>query len=429
MRYLLLGATLSGMSDVARIAVDEGAEVLLFDAENTPAPPAGAPGATVLSSDWSADNLEDVDLVVASPWFSPLQPPLVDVLIAGVPVITEAAFGLERLTAPYLAVTGTNGKTTVTEATTEMLVASGKVALSGGNIGNSVSSLVGVAADVFVLELSSFQLRFMPKVAPRAAGLLNVAADHLDWHGSVEAYVEAKGSIFRDAAQDAVLAYNSDDAVVVDLVKEARCVLVPCSGSRLPEGGHGVHEGELLVYGHSFRVGTAETSLRFDLVVAATLAIAAGATAEGIAAVVSAFTPGEHRREFVATVDGVSFVNDSKATNPHAAVTAAHAFPSVVLLAGGRNKGLDLTPLARVSSVKTIVTFGESGSEIASLAGESVVEATDLADAFAKATDAAVAGDTVLLSPGCASFDEFGSYAARGDAFKDMVSRLQGAAA
>jgi UDP-N-acetylmuramoylalanine--D-glutamate ligase len=197
----------------------------------------------------------------------------------------------------------------------------------------------------------------------------------------------------------------------------------------MPEGGHGVHEDELIVDGKSFPVNTTETSLRFDLVVAATLAGAAGATAEGIAAVVSAFTPGEHRREFVATVDGVSFVNDSKATNPHAAVTAAHAFPSVVLLAGGRNKGLDLTPLARVSSVKTLVTFGESGSEIASLASGSVVEATNLADAFAKATNTAVVGDTILLSPGCASFDEFASYAARGDAFKDMVLNLRGAAA
>lgn len=366
---------------------------------------------------------------MTSPWFSPLQPPLADVLGARIPVITEAAFGLERLTAPYLAVTGTNGKTTVTEATTEMLVASGRVAVSGGNIGNPISSLVGAPADVFVLELSSFQLRFMPHVAPRGAGLLNIAADHLDWHGSVEAYVQAKGSIFRDIARNAVLAYNADDAVVVDLVKDARCVLVPCSGSRMPEGGHGVHDDELIVDGNSFPVNTTETSLRFDLVVAATLAAVAGATAAGIAAVVSAFTPGEHRREFVATVDGVSFVDDSKATNPHAAVTAAQAFPSVVLLAGGRNKGLDLTPLARVASVKTLVTFGESGGEIASLATGSVVEATNLADAFAKATNAAVVGDTILLSPGCASFDEFTSYAARGDAFKDMVLRLREAVA
>jgi UDP-N-acetylmuramoylalanine--D-glutamate ligase len=426
MKYLLVGATLSGMGDVARIALDEGADVALYDAEHEPDQPHGEGIVTILPSAWSGDHLAGVDVVVASPWFSPLQPPLIDALNAHVPVITEAAFGLERITAPYVAVTGTNGKTTVTEAATNMLLASGIAAVAGGNIGNPVSSLVGVPADVIVLELSSFQLRFMPDVAPRAAGLLNVAADHLDWHGSLEAYIAAKGAVFKDAGDDAVLGYNADDAVVVDLVKRASSRLVPCSGSRVPDGGNGVEDDHIVIDGVSYAVGTTDTSLRFDLVVAATIAAAAGATSEGIASVVESFAAGEHRRELVATVGGVSFVNDSKATNPHAAVTAARSFESVVLLAGGRNKGLDLTPLARVSPVKALITFGESGAEIAALAGGPVVEATTLADAFGRATDAAESGDTVLLSPGCASFDEFVSYAARGEAFKDMVLSLEG---
>ncbi|MGI9584973.1 MAG: Mur ligase family protein, partial [Acidimicrobiia bacterium] len=202
MKYLLVGATLSGMADVARIAMSEGADVALFDSEHEPQVPDDVANVTVLPSDWSASYLAGVDIVVASPWFSPLQEPLVDAINAGVPVITEAAFGLERITVPYVAVTGTNGKTTATEAATSMLVASGVQAVAGGNIGNPVSSLVGAEVDVLVLELSSFQLRFMPGLAPRAAGLLNVASDHLDWHGSVEAYVEAKGAVFKGASGD-----------------------------------------------------------------------------------------------------------------------------------------------------------------------------------------------------------------------------------
>ncbi|MGI9584911.1 MAG: glutamate ligase domain-containing protein, partial [Acidimicrobiia bacterium] len=245
----------------------------------------------------------------------------------------------------------------------------------------------------------------------------------------IEAYVEAKGAVFKDASSDTVLAYNADDAVVVDLVKTANSRRVPCSGSRVPDGGNGVTSAGLVIDGTTYDVGTRDRTLRFDLIVAATIASVVGATPEGIASVIESFIPGEHRRELVGTVGGVAFVNDSKATNPHAAVTAARSFDSVVLMAGGRNKGLDLTPLARVAPLKALITFGESGGEIAALAGGSVVEATTLADAFGRATDTAESGDTVLLSPGCASFDEFTSYAARGDAFKGMVHALEGSAA
>ena len=358
--------------------------------------------------------------------FSDRRPPLSDAIDEGVEIVTEAGFGLERLSLPYAAVTGTNGKTTVTRATTAMLVASGIDALAAGNIGTPVSALSDEDADVVVLELSSYQLRFIDRLEPEAAAILNIAPDHLDWHGSFERYVAAKARIFASMGDEALLAYNADDPVVAATVAEARCRLVPCSGLRIPEHGNGV-DGQDIVFGDE-RIATrfSDRTLLFDLVVAATLAMAMGADVGGVATVVDSFTAGAHRRQLVAVVDGVTWINDSKATNPHATVAAVGAFRSVVLLAGGRNKDVDLTPIADLAATNRLIVFGESGPDIASLAQTSVAVVPSLEDAVAKAREIAVQGDTVLLSPGCASFDEFTSYAERGEMFVALVSSFEG---
>jgi UDP-N-acetylmuramoylalanine--D-glutamate ligase len=424
-RYLLLGASLRGLGDVAHTVVAEGHDVVLFDQEATIEPPTGQGTVTVVEPPWSARYLRGVDRVVASPWFSAIKPPLSDAIDEGIDVVTEAGFGLEHLTIDYAAVTGTNGKTTVTEVATAMLTDSGVHAVAAGNIGTPVSGLTDDDADVAVLELSSYQLLFMGAFEPKAAALLNIAQDHLDWHGSVEAYIAAKAAIFAGMDDDAVLAYNVDDPIVVQAVQAARCALVPCSGTSLPDNGNGVDRGDIVIGGRRYRTNTTDPSYVLDLVAAATIASALGAKPAGIAKILESFTPGAHRRQVVGVVDGVTWVDDSKATNPHAAVAAAGAFTDVILLAGGLNKDLDLSIMTDLPSVHTLVAFGEAGPQIAAVAPHEVIVCATMADAVAKAADIATKGDTVLLAPGCASFDEFASYAHRGDAFASLVRTLE----
>jgi len=424
-RYLILGASLRGLKDAATRAARDGAEVLLFDQEHTVATDDIPGDVKILPRTWSASYLVGVDRVVASPWFAESMPPIADALKAGIEVVTEAGFGLEHLTTAYLAVTGTNGKTTVTEAATAMLVASGVNAVAGGNVGTPVSSLNDKDADLFVLELSSYQLRFIDRLTPLAAALLNISPDHLDWHGTFDRYRDAKARIAASMENEAVLAYNVDDPVVVDVAADATCSLVPCSGLRLPDGGNGIDRGDVIIGGLRFTTFVQDPSYLLDLVAAGTIAMVGGARPDGVAHVLASFAPGAHRRQVIRVVDGITWVNDSKATNPHAAVAAASAFDRVILLAGGRNKGLDLATLTRIPTVRAVVAFGEAADEIAHASPSEVITAPTMAEAVAKAGEIAVGGDTVLLSPGCASFDEFSSYAERGEVFARLVRSIE----
>jgi len=429
MKTLILGTSLRGLTDAARISLADGAEVVMYDAESPEPPSYLRDRVTVLPAEWRAEYLDDVDRVVASPWFAEVQPPLSDVLSAGIEVITEAGFGLEHLDLPFVAVTGTNGKTTVTELIAEMLTTSGVRARGGGNLGTPVSGMTETDADILVLELSSYQLRFLGSAVPMAAALLNIAPDHLDWHGTFEAYVAAKTRIFTGMDSTAVLAYNFDDPVVVDAVAGAECSLVPCSGLTIPRDGNGVAQARIVIEGNDFFAPTADPSFLFDLVTAGTVALAAGATPEGIASSIGAFRPGAHRRQIVETNDGIVWIDDSKATNPHATTAAVAAYAPVVLLAGGQNKGLDLSPIASLDGVTKLIAFGEAGPAIGAMTRQRVTVVDSLEEAVEVARASAGSGDTVLLSPGCASFDEFSSYAERGDAFQSLVKRTEGTAA
>lgn len=421
MRSLILGTSLRGLADVARISVSEGAEVVVYDAE-APEPPPDLTGLVeVLPCEWQSSFLDGIDRVITSPWFAETRPPLDTAIRRGIEIITEAGFGLERIDTPFVAITGTNGKSTVTELVTEMLTASGIRAEGAGNLGRPVSSMTDTDAAVLVLELSSYQLRFLGDAVPSAAALLNIAPDHLDWHGSFERYVEAKARVFAGMEDDAVLAFNADDPVVVSTVATAGCRLVPCSGTRVPADGNGFDGGHLVASGAEFSAPTTDPSFLFDLVAACTVAFAAGASAEGVQSAIDAFQPGAHRRQVVHTSDGIVWIDDSKATNPHATAAAVAALKPVVLLVGGQNKGLDLTSLGSLEGVTNLIAFGEVGPSVVEGARESVRVVDTLEDAVNVARAVADAGDTVLLSPGCASFDAFDSYAERGDAFQRLV--------
>lgn len=374
-------------------------------------------------SDWPAFlRARAVSLVVPSPGVRPDHPVIRAATAAGVPVRSEIDLAAERIQVPIVAVTGTNGKTTVTELIVEMLRASGFATEFGGNIGDPLVNRAGTTADVVVAEVSSFQLEFTTSAwHPRVSVLLNVADDHLDWHGSRARYEAAKAKVFANQdATDTLVANTDDDACVAALIGAAAARVVGVRSSRderltLTDGRHLLDASEL---------PRALPHDRLNSVVAAEAALAVGADLEAIRSVLRRYVTLPHRVEYVATVEGVDYYDDSKATNPHATIRAVAAFPSVVLCAGGLNKSLDLGVLgADVSHIRAVVAFGACRDEIvAAFSGRCPVDvAASMDDVVAKAAAHAVAGDAVLLSPGCASFDAYANYGERGDDFARSV--------
>jgi UDP-N-acetylmuramoylalanine--D-glutamate ligase len=427
-RLLVLGGALSGRA-ATRLAIRLGHQVVLYDRD----PGAWSSGPDVLPAgvathggDWDRRLLDAVDLVVTSPGIPEAAAPIVDTLGAGLPLVSELEFAASHLAVPYVAVTGTNGKTTVTEAAAAMLVASGVRSVAAGNVGLALSDAVAGPWDVVAVEASSFQLRFVDRFHPVAAAILNIAPDHLDWHPDLSAYAAAKARIYENQGPADLVTHPVDEPVALAAVAGARSRKVPVSGIRRPPGGNGPERGRLHVEDLELALPDLDPVWRYDLTVAATLARSRGATGDAISGVIAGFRPGPHRRRVVAVRNGVTWVDDSKATNPHAAVAAAGAYRSVVLIAGGRNKGLDLAPLAAVPSVRRILALGEAAGELVAAGGDLVTEVTDLAEAVSVAAASAAPGDTVLLAPGCASFDMFDSYAHRGDVFAALVDALDG---
>ena len=424
-RVLVLGAGISGMA-AARLARSEGMAVTIY-AETAPDEPILDYG--MATGGWDPVLLDGVDLVVASPGFSERSLPIVETLESGIPILSEIEFAYRHIDVPVVAVTGTNGKTSVTEAAAAMLDASGLDAPATGNIGAPLSDFTDHGYDALVVEVSSFQLRFTEQFHPVAAAITNVAIDHLDWHGSPQSYQEAKARIYANQTSSDLLVYDIDDEGASKLAGDAPSELFPVSGTRLPEGGGGLD-------GTTLRVGdmavdasdlTSDDPIHIvNLACAAALALRVGGTAEGVAYGAIAYSPGAHRRTIVAEVGGVTWVDDSKATNPHAAIASIRAHGPVVLIAGGLAKGIDLTPLVDEENVRMIVGIGEAGPQLVDAAGDRGRLAGTLEIAVEVAAGAANPGDTVLLAPGCASFDQFASYGVRGDRFAELVRERMG---
>jgi UDP-N-acetylmuramoylalanine--D-glutamate ligase len=401
---------------------------------------ARAAGATVLEgrpeNGWKA-FVSGFDLVVPSPGVRPDHPALVAANAGGVPVRSEIELAAERIGAPIVAVTGTNGKTTVTSLIVAMLEASGRRAIAAGNIGTPLIRFAGAGestgVDVVVAEVSSFQLEFTERFRPDVAVVLAIADDHLDWHGSFDAYVAAKAHVFAAQRADDVLVYDHDDPVAAALAARAvaRTIAVSldpaCRGAARVVGGRLIDESGGLIA----EVTSLPRALPHDLsnsLAAACAALAAGATRAGIAGALATFRTLPHRVALVGEARGVQFYDDSKATNPHAAVHAISGFGSVVLLAGGRNKNLDLGVLAASADrIRAVVAFGEAAPEVEkAFAGTRPVVRADSMRAVVRAGAAqAQPGDVVLLSPACASWDWYaGGYEARGDDFAAEVARF-----
>ena len=380
-----------------------------------------------------------VELVTPSPGLPERHPLFAVAVDAGVPVRSELelAYGWEQTRPggprPMVAVTGTDGKTTTTLMATAMVEASGRRAAAAGNTEVPLVEAIDRDVDAFVVECSSFRLAFTEHFRTEAAVWLNLAPDHQDWHRSMAGYEEAKARLWdHQRPADAAIG-NADDPIVM-----ARLALARGRHVTFGTGGDYHVDGAELrgPLGTLTSVADLRRALPHDVTDA--LAAAAGvleadvATVAGVAAGLAGFTAPRHRIELVAMVGGVQWYDDSKATTPHAAATAIRGFHDVVLLAGGRNKGLDLGPLGEVAThVRAVVALGEAADEVAKVFHAAapelpVTEAGSMADAVEVARGLARAGDTVLLSPACASFDWYSSYGERGDDFARLVHELQG---
>jgi UDP-N-acetylmuramoylalanine--D-glutamate ligase len=366
---------------------------------------------------------------------SPGVPPSAEVLgwaaARDLPIWSEMELGARLVDVPYLAVTGTNGKTTTTGMLASILTAAGMDAVACGNVGYPFTEAARDPHDVLVVEVSSFQLEHQTSFHPRVSVLLNLAPDHLDHHGSLRAYGEAKARVFAAQTGDDVHVGNRDDPAAEAVSRTARCDRVWFRAGPPQEGEVGYVDGTLgSRIGPAARLGAAVSErpgVRADAAAAAACALAFGVEPQAVRDGLVAFRPQPHRGEEIAVVDGVRFVDDSKATNVHAALAAIDGVRDAVLIAGGRAKGQDLRPLAtRADRLRAVVALGESAPQVAEVfAGLVPVSlAGSIEDAVAMAMRASEPGSVVLLAPACASWDQFRDYAERGERFAAAARAL-----
>ncbi len=401
-------------------------------------------GITVETGGHGERTFRGQDLIVVSPGVPVDAPPLIQARTLGIAVIGEIELAARFLPGPIIAITGSNGKTTTTTLIGEILEKVGVSSLVGGNIGTPAISFAGRAkADtVIVLEVSSFQLETIETFRPKVAVVLNVTSDHLDRHRTFEAYAAAKARIFENQNTGDFAVLNADDPACVAMAAQTGGQVFWFSRQKEVERGAFVGRSSIVFRdGNQERevIPVAEIPLKgahnLENVLAAVCAGALmGCATEKIRQAVREFKAVEHRLEFVATVRGVDYYNDSKATNVDATIKALESFPANIhLILGGKDKGSDYTLLNDLlrQRVKRVYTIGSAAGKIesqisASIAGHTeLVYAETLANAVHKAHAAAQPGDVVLLAPACASFDQFKNYEQRGQMFKEMVRGLR----
>lgn len=446
---VVLGLGRSGMAAAQHIAAhaDAGVRVSVYDAAYGPALEERAQllrSAGIEVELGASDVASGAALVVASPGIPPASPLMRSALCTGAPVISEIELAYRVSRSPWLAVTGTNGKTTTTMLVAHLLRTAGIPCETVGNIGDPAIGIAGDTgeATVLVTEVSSFQLALTERFHPHVSVLLNVTPDHIDWHGSLEAYARDKGRVFANQGPGDVAVIDIDDpgaAAFVEPVAGQGVRVIRVSLGAPCDDGAGVIGGRLVVRRgdrETVLVAADELAIRGEhnvsnALAASAAALAAGADPDSVREGLRTFRPVAHRLEPVGEVGGAEYFNDSKATNPDAVLKALTAFddrPLIVLL-GGRNKGNDFRGLAEAVAARcrAAVLFGEAGPQIARAFPEGslpLVVAGDLAAATDAANDLARPGDVVVLSPACASFDEFSSYEERGERFRDLVSML-----
>ncbi len=442
LKAAVLGGGKSGQA-VAQLLAAHGCEVLISDENNTSLT---VPSAHItVEVGGHTDNVFLADFIVKSPGIFPGSAVLLKARELGIPVFSELEVALSFLPpgVQILAVTGTNGKTTTTTLLGEILAKKfsrenfvSKVIVCG-NIGNPISACVEKASkgDALVIEVSSYQLEDSTYFHPHIAGLLNITPDHLDHHNGMKNYVAAKARLFKDQTAADMAVLNAADGVCAQLVEDIKSEIWAFSAQPKHWMKTDVfYDGDELIFSegchlrppHLRGIHNVENAMA-----AALMALRAGATPEDVQAAFDGFKAMAHRIEPVAVVGGVSYINDSKATNLDSTITALKSFDknkSIWLILGGRDKGASyevLLPYLK-DHCKCVLSIGECMDKIEKElhGGFPIVRCDTLEKAVSYAYDHAQAGDVVLLSPACASFDQFKSFEHRGEVFKELVKKL-----
>jgi UDP-N-acetylmuramoylalanine--D-glutamate ligase len=439
--YLVVGLARSGRAAALALRA-RGESVIGLDQVLTPAVAQLRGAGVEIAAGDGVELLDRVGCVVKSPGV-PREALVVEAALArGICVIGELELAWRLLEQPFIAVTGTNGKTTTVELIGAMYRAGGAAVAVAGNVGRPLSALACAApfgegpledATTIVCEASSFQLEDTIEFAPEAAVLLNVSADHLDRHHTMDAYVAAKLRVFacQDAGGVAVLGEHDAELVHADAARRVlfggseRCAMRVARGALWWEGERLIEVDELRLRGaHNLE----------NAMAAAAVALAGGLAADAVVAALRSFAGGAHRLEDVATLDGVLYVNDSKATNVASTLVALRAFApgSLHVILGGQGKAQDFKPLRGEVAKRAAHCYliGEDAAAIGAALGEpaALSECGTLERALAAAAERARPGETVLLSPACASFDQFRDFEERGDVFRALVRERAGGA-
>jgi UDP-N-acetylmuramoylalanine--D-glutamate ligase len=452
-RVVILGLARSGVA-VAELFHKHGADVVVNDKKERSlcpeADPLSALGISVICGEHPNDLIDErVALVVKNPGIPYSIPPIRRALELEIEIVTEVEVASQVTLSPIIGITGSNGKTTTTTLIHLMLQAEGISATIAGNIGRALTeaALAAKPEEWLVTELSSFQLKGTVDFRPTIACLLNLYETHLDYHGTMEDYATSKAKLFVNQTREDTAVLNWDDPFCRSLVPSIQAKLFPFSSKEALERGVYIHHGQVMAADGS---GPATAIMPIkdiairgshnleNAIAAAAVALSAGVGAASVRSVLESFRGVEHRLEFIREREGVAFYNDSKATNPTATAKSIEAFgdSSIVLVCGGLDRGSDYMELLPVfkRSVSAVVALGETREKLlrvaeqAGIAARFAVKEKDPETSLRLATEAAVAfaeqGQTVLLSPACASWDMFPSYEERGRMFKHSVHTL-----
>lgn len=445
-KVLVVGAGKSGLA-VSRFLASKKAKVTLTDAVK-PGYPGGeleqlaGAGVTLFLGGYPAVDGASFDMVVMSPGVPLTVEPARAAVESGIPVIGELELAYRFARAPVVAITGTNGKTTTTALTGKIFKDAGFKTLVGGNIGLPLIEEVENYGpkDIIVAEVSSFQLEATTAFKPKVGVILNLTPDHLDRHGTMENYISAKAGIFANQEAGEFTVLNYDDPLTAALGSKSRGRIVYFSRREALDAGVYVQEdmitanlnGNREVICRCDELGIPGVHNLENALAAVAAAKAMGVGSASLARTLKGFKGVPHRLEFVAEINGVKYINDSKGTNPDASIKAMEAYKEpVVLIAGGKNKGSDFSDFAAKvkERARVLVVLGQSGGLIAdavrSRGFNNILFASDFEEAVCLAHRNARPGEIVLLSPACASWDMFKSYEERGNLFKELVLKIK----
>ena len=435
-KILVCGMAKSGQS-AARLLAEMGAYVTVQDMKT--APDWNYDPATIGLKTYLGENPDDIvgefDLVIISPGISVYAPFVKKAESLGIPVWGEAELAYRLCPCPMVAITGTNGKTTVTTLVGEILKRHNPGTVVGGNIGIPLTELVSTLTpeNIVVAEISSFQLETIAAFKPNISAVLNMTEDHLDRHHTMENYIAMKSRIFENQAPDDICVLNYDNDITRAMKPPSRVVCF--SAKELLDSGVYLRDGFICakMFGETEQKIVEISGLKImpeNALAATALCLCAGASAADIAAGLKAFRGVTHRMEYVATIDGVAYYNDSKATNTDAAIKAIEAIDApIILIGGGYDKNTDFVPWVACfnDKVSDLIVFGQTAQQIVDTCDQmgftKYETVASLEEAVARAREKAKPGHNVLFSPACASFDMFKNFEERGELFKEYVTR------